>query len=358
MNDRIDNLDPASAIRQRFASFNVADFVNWLRSGFLAYHSPREGDNQPFSFACFYISRLDSIVDDLGYIYRELVPLEQQPLFRSAIGALLLRDVADEELPERAISDLLYLIAEIFAFESLECLPVTINERRYTDSMPWLQYESISVLKQLLPAREALEGLRSLVTSASFNCRFTFDILTSLCRHDPENWIEHVALLSDSIDVSYQQAAQGGQETVLEVWRAEMRFQDVFAEFVPTATILDCIKENEEKLSQGSAYEHCVDLFRQLSMRDNSPAYVRSAFSHTNDECSITLALVAERSRQVSISISDEYYFRLFKRPLEIRNHITLFPQHQQDRVFSIDDNLRIRPREDFRAEAALAGVL
>lgn len=347
--------DPASKARNEFSTFEQVDFVNWLDNGLRGYYSPIK-EAPPFSFASFFIGRLDSILDDLGYVYNHLVPPEKQPLFRYSIGSLLRRDVSSRRLPDDAVSDLLYLVAEVHAYEALDSLCTVVEDNVYSTELPWLQFEAISILKQLLPAQEAIDAIKRFVTSPNFNCRFTFDVLISLCLSDPVRWPDHLALMDGSITKLYQEAEEHGGDAPRQVYEEEIAFQNEFARSISTSLIRDGIITHEAELTEIQAYNRCIHLIRQLKARLDSPAYILTEPSNDvgDDRYFITLIIEEDRLRSIRFSVSGRYYFILFKRAIDENCYFTLLSAAHKDAFREHDRRLRVERTFDAPEDSAV----
>jgi hypothetical protein len=225
-----------------------------------------------------YTGHRESVVADLGVIFRKLIPSEQQTFFREAIGEALLNTINDDTFPEESIRDLLSLSGEVGALQSLYCLPRVAAKGRYQAEFRWMQYHAIGVLKQLMPAPLAIKALSDLAAEPEFDVRFSFDVLTTLVSHDPDRWMSHMAHMYSRIVELYRQAFELDKKdgdtkcsAVGDVMAAHRQFEDVFARRVSVVKICDAIRENSAKLIECSgATESCaisIDLLRNLESR-------------------------------------------------------------------------------------------
>lgn len=282
-------------IRERFAQFQETDFCDWLSRGFKAFYAHSQFPNlagrtrsavnldsvtsngkesRPFDFAFTHVGKKESLLDDLEYIYDQYVPNEKKIVFRLSVGRLLRQCVGDNLFPDPGFSDLIYLMAKVRAHESLECLAPVLGKGRFGQERKWLQYEAIATLKALLPAKEAVEGLRNLVTLPNFSPAFSFDILAALCRADPERWYSAFMLLRGHIASLHKQAQEIGGETIREVEDAARDFVKSFVEFMPTSAIGDLVPQIDLTTSSRELYASGTWLVKELFTGDRPPLMV------------------------------------------------------------------------------------
>jgi hypothetical protein len=215
----------ANLVRKQFSQFGETDFVDWFQEGCTEYYSA--ANERAFAPAFAYIRKLDSISDDLAWIYDKLVPLKKQPLFRRAIAEVLKTRAGDLGFPVDAVSELVYLISKVKAVESLYCLPRIVATGRIRQDTHWLLFESLAQIKQWLPRKPAIDALYAMVTSRAFEDRYTFDVLTALCIKDPDRWPAHFKLLSGGLSRQVDQAADDQKLTRLLRLRGT-NFSNVF----------------------------------------------------------------------------------------------------------------------------------
>jgi hypothetical protein len=225
-------------IRARFSNFQEDDFVDWLESGFRTLHAAvHAGTAQPFGFVSDFVGLRDSILDDLEFIYHELIPTDNQLTFRRSIAKLLMRDVTRATFPEEAVSELIYLIERVGADEALYCLASVVETGRYGADSEWLKYDAISVLKQMLGSEQAVLGLYDMAGSPNFAYRFSFDILGALCRYVPNAWVQHVKVMSGWIG-KLSVEAMGSTKRAIEEFNAdEKEFVKLFSRTVPPSIV-------------------------------------------------------------------------------------------------------------------------
>ncbi len=111
------------------------------------------------------------------------------------MGVTLHECASRPTFPAEAMVDLLYLIPEVDADEALYALPLIVAGRA-SKADDWLLAESVAILKQLLPSKEAQKHLYALVSSTNFRSKYAYGVLRRLCRDVPDRWLEHCKLLS------------------------------------------------------------------------------------------------------------------------------------------------------------------
>ncbi|MGB7547464.1 MAG: hypothetical protein WBM14_06935, partial [Terracidiphilus sp.] len=191
------------------------------------------------------------------------------------------------------------------------------------------------------------------------NCRFTFDILTSLCESDPPHWPEHIALLSSSIDALYKEAEKRGGDAPRQVFEEEIAFQNTFARSVSTSLICEGITRNEYEFTHVASYERCLQLIRQLQVRSDSPAYIVSdpPRSPDKDVYTVTIVIDEDRSREDRFNVSSRFYFILFKKAIDNNNYLTLLNSSEKKAFTSLDSTLRSGPRFDADQPASVGAI-
>ena len=314
-------------IRERFDAFDESDFTEWLACGFrLFYAQQRPADesnpifsqpfaefdsahllrNLPFDFAYFLIGRKESLLDDLEDIYERYVPDDKKVLFRRSLGRLLRQCVGDGQLPEEVASDVIYLMVKVRAHESLESLAPSIGRGRYGKDRAWLQYEAISVLKALLPSKEAIDGLQNLVTSPNFSASFSFDVLAALCRADPTNWIASFTMMSGYIDELMKQAQQRGPDFVAAIEKKKDTFASELTLSVPAYELVEQLPKLGRSNSTEDTYGKSAWLFQRLCSLIEVEEL--DSFSVDDDSVSVIIKVKAQPYRVVIAKWkADEY---------------------------------------------------
>lgn len=208
--------DVYSEHRNFFRSLDREGIARWLWTGLSTLYTP--GSYAGFVPLEFWMGRLDSPLDDLGYIYKELVPTDQQPLFRQAIGDILEARKNDEETPVDAIDDLLCLADEVGAAEAVGAIAHTVGSGLVAKEAKHLLYDGIGVLKSFPPSPDLREAMLELVDSANFNNRFIFDVANFLSRKGLVlAGDEAIPKLTARMDALYREAQALGEKAVAEV---------------------------------------------------------------------------------------------------------------------------------------------
>jgi hypothetical protein len=234
-----------SLIRDRFVRFDEDAFCDWLARGLKSFYAAKEvvrptGDEnalRPFEFASSLIGRRESHLNDIQYIYTHCVPDDKKLYFRRSIGRVLRRSVDDLSFPEPAVSDLIYLVSMIRAYESVADLGPIVASGRYGKEKEWLQFEAIASLKSLLPSKEAVEGIRNLVSQERFHESFTLEVLTLLCQYEPETWSLSFDQLRGHFSSLREHARELGAHDLAKLSEHVSEFATTFAMTVPTNEI-------------------------------------------------------------------------------------------------------------------------
>jgi hypothetical protein len=322
-------MNPAALpLREQFALFTENDFVDWLSRGLKAFYLRRDVAStnhldpllsathdelsfRPFDFASHLIGRNDSLIDDLEALYDKYVPDDRKILFRLSIGNLLRQCVLDKHFPEPAVSDLIYLLANVRAYESLESLSPVIGRGVYGQERQWLQYEAIAVFKALLPSKEAVNGLRNFATLPNFCAGYSLDVLGALCRHDPENWFDAFLLMRGHIAELHSQAQNIGINAVSDFEEGVRKFVRSFARFMPTNEIADQIPRFTISGYSMNPYSSGAWLIEELFIVDGAPfdhldeeGFISDDFAYVN----VRIVLAGQPSRTSTISWDIEQY--------------------------------------------------
>jgi hypothetical protein len=331
------------SIREKFAHFRESDFCDWLSRGLKAFYSRNQAQNSvvgarsghlpgsmtsgaaappPFDFAYSLIGRRESLLDDIQYIYSQYIPEEKKVVFRQSIGRLFRQCVGDDLFPVRAVSDLIYLMAKVRAHESLESLAPIIGRGKYGQDKKWLQYEAIAILKALLPSKEAVEGLRNLVTLPNFYAGYCFDVLTALCRADHARWLSALELMSGHIATLCEQAQRSGNDAIRQVEGAARDFAKAFSTFMPTSAIAEQVPRIDLTTQPSGLYVSGTWLVKELFIGDSPPivtddengtftddfALIRIPMHVANDPSRRTYIEWERETYRVFCSLQSEFY--------------------------------------------------
>jgi hypothetical protein len=335
------------SMRERFAHFQESDFCDWLSRGLKAFYARKQVQNSadgarsgllsdsltseavatvPFDFAYPLIGRRESLLDDIQYIYNQHIPDEKKIVFRLSIGRLFRQCVGDDRFPEPAVSDLIYLMAKVKAHESLECLAPVIGRGKYGQQKKWLQYEAIAIFKALLPAKEAVEGLRNLVTLPNFCAGYSFDVLTALCRADPARWFSAFELMGGHIATLWEQAQRIGDDAIREVEGAARNFAKAFSGFMPTSAIAEQVPRINLTTLSSELYVSGTWLVKELFTGDSPPIVMPEKNGTFTDDLAfikIPMRVANQPSRRTTIAWEPERY-KTF-RSLQLEHYMANF---------------------------------
>lgn len=326
-------MNPTSklSLSTHFAHFEENEFCDWLSSGFKVFYARKtllrsaariptspipspavhEGlEPRPFDFAYSLIGRRESLLDDIEFIYEQYIPEDKKIVFRRSLGRLLRQSTDDAQFPEPAISDLIYIMAKVRAHESLESLAPVVGRGKYGVDKQWLQYEAIATLKTLLPAREAILGLRDLVTLQNFHEAYSFDVLIALCRAEPTDWLSAFELLRGRIANLWEEARKVDDAAVAAVEEEGRKFTRMFADLIPTNEIAMQLPDIKVSNSPAGPYASGIWFPRNLFAGDTPPIKIlHEESSFSDDSITVPIEVTIQPSRR-AIMVCDSHEYR------------------------------------------------
>jgi hypothetical protein len=325
-----------SSIREQFARFDEDAFGDWLTRGFKNLYpangvvqltaalngvgrqdkrGERDGSTRPFDFAYSFVGKRESILEDMRFIYTTFVPDDKKGYFRRSIGKVLRRSVDDVSFPEAAISDLIYLVSTVRAYESLGDLGPAVARGRYGKDKEWLQYEAIANLKDLLPAQEAVEGLRNLVTQEHFHEAYAFEVLILLCRYEPERWSSSFDLLRGHFASLREHAHERGADFLASLNKVATDVAVTFAKTLPTNEIAKQVPRLIVTDRASSRLDVGMCFLRRLLGGNKAPITMLHDESRFSDDMSrvlVPIELAADSVRRACMTCETEQYRVLF----------------------------------------------
>jgi hypothetical protein len=204
--------DAISSSREFFGSLDRQGFARWLWAGISMLYT--KNTYRGFTPMESWMGFGETSIDDLRTIYQKLVPAEQQPLFRQAIGDILDIHKDDEgDIAAEEIRDLMYLAFLVKAVEIVKVIACVIGYGMAAKKSKQLLSYAISDLKSFDPSPDLREAMLVLINSPNFRDNFIFDVVESLHRHGMVlAGDEAVQPLAARMDIFYRRArALGGK---------------------------------------------------------------------------------------------------------------------------------------------------
>jgi len=187
---------------------NKEMFAEWLWKELCLLHQKeqKEGD--------FYLLMIEtgSSVQALESVYKQFVPEEKQPMFRQAIGEVLLEQGNNENAPIEALRDLIYLIMIIKAAESLSALLPTVGRGLLGKRHPRTLYDTMTCLKSLSPSPVVYEVMSGLIDSENFDDGYLLDATGILIECKPQQKSSIIERLKLRLIVLKERAQESGKE--------------------------------------------------------------------------------------------------------------------------------------------------
>jgi hypothetical protein len=132
------------------------------------------------------VKEYGTTIEGLTNIYEEYVPMSKRLLFREAIGYAIRNHANDQSADLSDIEDLLYLMANIKAYESIQAL-IPLNIGSYFGRIfPEIIFDSIAVLKYLAPSEKVFVVMRQIIDNNDFDENYLFEALKALIECHPE----------------------------------------------------------------------------------------------------------------------------------------------------------------------------
>lgn len=318
-----------ATIRDRLSRFDESEFTQWLRGGLIDYYSHSStsernspsaisistASTKPFSFAYSMLGKTESLLDDIELLYEQYIIDDRKPLFRRCLGRLLKESLADGRFPDEGLSDIIYLMARVRAYESLEALPVVLGRGKLGHEKSWLQYEALSTLKSLLPSDIAVAMLRQTVTLPTFNVGFSLDVLLSLARAYPSDWLSSFRLLQPQV-LSLRNSARETGPASLQQFEADVaQFANRFVIAVPTAAIAEQISDIVVIGDHTRLYETGTWLIKSLFIGDSAPLEIdHDKGTLPRDSETVQLAIFAKNPPRTAKMVWRSGDYRAFRR--------------------------------------------
>lgn len=172
--------------KDTFAIFDREMFADWLWRGLRTFYDSSPPDRvRAFDPAGFLIIQQESVSEGLAYVYHHYVPDSKRLMFRQAIGDVLREKGNDQNAPIPAFQDLIYLLVQIRATESLTALLPTIGNGLLGQRYPDILYETVAALRLLAPSVQAHETASSLINSNNFDDGYLFEAIKVLIECQP-----------------------------------------------------------------------------------------------------------------------------------------------------------------------------
>lgn len=182
-------MDGKTTVKE-LSKFSRDDFADWIWCGLSdLYSGDKEKKIRAFSPAGAVIRQFGAPVDGLAFVYQKLSSRVSKKKFRSALGDVL-RSHCDEEGILAPFKDILYLIAEIKAEESLKAIIPGVMNGRLGQTNPEILFDTIAILQYLAPSRYAFSVAEDIINSGFFKEDFFFDILKVLIECNPNDTAE------------------------------------------------------------------------------------------------------------------------------------------------------------------------
>jgi len=173
--------DAILASRDFFGSLDCEGFARWLWAGVSTLYTQKT--YKGFAPMDGWMGFGETSIDDLNTIYRELVPAEQQALFRQAIGNVIDAHKDDEgDIAVEEIREFMYLAFLVDAVEVVKVIARVVGYGLAAKKSKQLLYYAISDLKTFAPSSDLREAMLALVDSPNFRDNFIFDVVESLHR--------------------------------------------------------------------------------------------------------------------------------------------------------------------------------
>ena len=148
--------------------------------------------------------------------------------------------------------------------------------------------ESVAILKQLLPSKEAQKHLYALVSSTNFQSQYAYDVLKRLCRDVPDRWLEHCKLLSGHLS-RFREETLSNKDSRDRYKRATVALLANIADDVPLEYITSRLTPSHMDSFSAPALRGAWRLVNALFSSTESP------FDH----------------RREPVGEDDEYYYRV-----------------------------------------------
>lgn len=185
--------DIGKRIEEHFAAFDRTDFVRWLKEGLRYTYLPSDSKKtHPFDPVYPEIVYQDiikadgTVCDFLGRVYDKFFSYSGKKMFREAIGDVLSTQINQMELTIEACKDLMYLVFEVRAEESLDSLVSFAVEEELEEKGEAL-YVAIAVLKTFEPSNNVYKTVEKLSDSLNFDEGFLFEVIEILVKNQPLN---------------------------------------------------------------------------------------------------------------------------------------------------------------------------
>lgn len=198
--------------RDFFESLDRVGFARWLWAGISTLYA--QETYAGFAPVDGFMGFGETATDDMETIYRQLVPTEQQPLFRQAIGDALSAHGDDEgDVSNEGLRSLMFLAHRVDAVEIVKVIAHVVGYGLAAEKSKNLLYYAISNLKSFDSSSDLREAMLNLVNSPRFRDNFIFDVMEFLHRYAMvvvgDEAIPH---LTARMDIFYRRAmAQGGK---------------------------------------------------------------------------------------------------------------------------------------------------
>ena len=181
-----DNIE--EGIKEHFATFDRANFADWLKEGLRDSYSPFRYSEKlnPFDPVYWALSDYESLPLFLSGIYDEFFSDSGKRMFREAIGDVLVSQISKKELPTGACEDLIYLISSISAEESLDSLVSFAGKAKLEEDKREL-YATLSILMSFKLSNKVYEAVERLADSPNFDDGYLFQVIELLVENRPSN---------------------------------------------------------------------------------------------------------------------------------------------------------------------------
>lgn len=151
--------------------------------------------------------------EGIGNIYHDLRTEDQKLYFRQAIGDCLSQHENEKDVPLDIRRDLIYLIGETKAVESLGAFLPTIGNGFLGKEHPEVWYDVISNLMTFHPSPQVQETVFQLANSSNFDDGYILEIIGILVRCDPSTVSDLLSLFQPRLEKLRQNCKNlGGKE--------------------------------------------------------------------------------------------------------------------------------------------------